>query len=145
MSIKQYNLWNNFKRVYPQFIDTRLTNRWIKAETDKDGIANTITHLLIYNDAISISEIEEIKIIDTLMPIDIETQTIYSFNNHLNITYNITKENMQKIMYELKDLIKELKTELKNGYTPISEHKHNEKSIEKIEKVIYWIAGIFVT
>lgn len=98
MSIKQYNLWNNFKRVYPQFIDTRLTNRWIKAETDKDGIANTITHLLIYNDAISISEIEEIKIIDTLMPIDIETQTIYSFNNHLNITYNITKENMQKII-----------------------------------------------
>lgn len=98
MSIKQYNLCDNFKRVYPQFIDTRLTDKWIKAETDEAGIANTITHLLIYNDAISISEIEEIKVVDTPMPIDIETQTIYSFNNHLNITYSITKENMQKII-----------------------------------------------
>lgn len=98
MSIKQYNLWDNFKRVYPQFIDIRLTDRWIKAEADKASIANTITHLLIYDNAISISGIKEIKIIDTLMPIGIETQTIYSFNNHLNITYSITKENMKKII-----------------------------------------------
>ncbi len=62
---------------------------------------------------------------------------------------NERQENMQKDMIELKDLMKEwfkeIKVELKNGYTPISEHKHNEIRIEKIEKVMYWIAGILWT
>lgn len=71
---------------------------------------------------------------------DIEKETIKS---------NIKIENMAKDISEIKATIKEwfedIKQELKTGYTPISEHKHNSDRIGKIEKVMYWIAGIFWT
>jgi hypothetical protein len=98
MLIKQYNLWENFVRVYPQFIDTRLSDQWIEIETDKANIANTITHLIIYHDVLSIEEIEQIEVVDALVPIDIEKRTIYAFNNFLNLTYSITKQDIKKIV-----------------------------------------------
>lgn len=66
-----------------------------------------------------------------------------------SIKSNIKIENMAKDISEIKATIKEwfedIKQELKTGYTPISEHKHNSDRIWKIEKVMYWIAGILWT
>lgn len=98
MLIKQYNLYENFTRVYPQFIDTRLIDRWINPKTDKHNIANTITHLLIYKDALfSAENIEQIQIIDTLIPISIETKIVYCFND-INFSYGITISDIKKVV-----------------------------------------------
>jgi hypothetical protein len=97
MLTKRYSLYENFIRVYPQFIDIRLIDKWINTETDKDHMANTITHLLIYHDALSFAHIDQIEIIDTLGPIKIATKTIYAFNN-INFTYSITIPDIKKII-----------------------------------------------
>ena len=101
MLTKQYSLYESFIRVYPQFIDIRLIDKWINTKTDKHNIANTITHLLIYHDALSVEHIEQIEIIDTLIPINIETKIIYVFNN-IDFTYSITIPDIKKIINKYK-------------------------------------------
>lgn len=45
---KTYNIDDNFFRVEPEFIDTRLTSRFVVNHIDVNVIANNISHILIY-------------------------------------------------------------------------------------------------
>lgn len=73
-------------------------------------------------------------------------------NKILNKTIENMNNNFQKldkkvewISDKIDELFKDFKKELKENYTPISEHKHNSDRIWKIEKVIYWVAGVVWT
>jgi len=117
--IKKYNLFENFIRVYPQFIDVRLTEQWVSPIMDMPSIANTITHLLIYQDAINIGNLEKIEITDRLVDFNIEDDKIYSFN-HINLSYVIAIDNVKKILNQkplsmpIEHMLVDLGYEIKN-------------------------------
>lgn len=64
-----------------------------------------------------------------------------------NMNDNIKKieEKVEWIGEKIDELFDDFKQELKTSYTPLSEHKHNSERIGRIEKVMYWIAGIIWT
>jgi hypothetical protein len=86
---------------------------------DMPSIANTITHLLIYQDAINIGNLEKIEITDRLVDFNIEDDKIYSFN-HINLSYVIAIDNVKKILNQkplsmpIEHMLVDLGYEIKN-------------------------------
>lgn len=93
---KIYNIDYNFLRVQPQFIDTRLTNKFISGFFDTKLIANTISHLLIYQDFLT-TEYETAIICDGVAEKQILPNILYITSNE-NISYQISKIQASQIL-----------------------------------------------
>lgn len=114
-----YNLHKNFSRVYPQFVDTRLISHFVdSSKIDISNIANTISHLLIYQDALS-NNYQSILIEDMPNPLMVNNKNIYVYNN-INISYGITKDDINTILsllplsVKIQDILSDL------GYSAIN-------------------------
>lgn len=99
MSLSIYDLNNNFMRVSPKFVDTRLISHFCHSTNwSINNVANTITHLLIYKKHIESASENSLIIYDGLSSkIFMENNIVY-ISNINNLSYIITNTDVQKIL-----------------------------------------------
>lgn len=116
-----YDFHKNFTRVYGQFIDIRLVGKFIANNlVELDSVANTVSHLLIYEDAIKNIKAQNIIICDHMSVDEIKPRYIYidqKTQNHLS--YMIDTSLVQQIL-NMKPLTNYIHSILidKFGYIP---------------------------